>query len=71
MKKLILKLLFAPCFVFSILHAQAIDEDAAKSYLRNGNAESYFSPLIEVLSCTLHASSLYYQHPDSNRDFHI
>ena len=71
MKKLILKLLFAPCFVFSILQAQVIEEDAARSYLRHGNAEPYFSPLVDVLSSTLHTSSLYYKHPDSNRSFHI
>jgi hypothetical protein len=54
-----------------MMMAQGIEEFAAKSYIRNGNSDSYLSPLVDVLSSTLHTSSLSFKHQDSNRSFHI
>jgi len=62
---------FIQLIICPLMMAQGIEEFAAKSYIRNGNSDSYLSPLVDVLSSTLHTSSLSFKHPDSNRSFHI
>ncbi|MBK6544478.1 MAG: DUF6588 family protein [Saprospiraceae bacterium] len=63
---LILQFLF-----IGILSAQGINEYAAHSYLRNGNAQAYMSPLVDLMGSSIHASSLSYVHPDTTRNFHL
>lgn len=68
-----IKLILIPCLLLTtaLLKCQGINEYIAKSYLRNGNAQSYAGPLIDVLGASMQSVSLSYMQPDSTRKFHI